>query len=237
MKFVVLILLSFICCASLRAAAPASAPANPDFEKKLADIDTRAGKIQDFTARFEQQKFTALLRKPLLSSGTIRVVGALVRWDTEKPEPSVLYSDGKELKMYYPKQKLLEVYPIDRRMADLVASPIPRLAILKEKFSFEPLPLEEATKDAPDLVEKPEMVAVRLRPTDAFLKEHVREVRVLLDGRSARMLCVTTVDADGDRTVMRFRDVRENAGVKPADVQLVVPADVKVSRPLEGVGN
>ena len=219
------------------APAPATQPAaDPALDAKLADIDARAAKIQDFTARFEQQKFTALLRKPLLSSGTIRTVGPYVRWDTEKPESTVLYSDGKELRMYYPGRKLLEVYPIDRRMADLVASPIPRLATLKGKFAVESLPPAEAKKDAPDLADLPDLLPIRLRPTDAFLKEHVREVRVLMDTKSARMLCVTTVDTDGDRTVIRFLDVKQNTGLKPADVQLAVPADVKVSKPLEGGG-
>src|SRR5688572_19689777 len=136
MKSVLLVLLTLLSSSLTASAAPAPAsqPAgDPALEAKLADIDARGAKIQDFTARFEQQKFTALLRKPLLSSGTIRTVGQFVRWDTEKPEPTVLYSDGKEIRMYYPNRKLLEVYPIDRRMADLVASPVPRLATLKDK--------------------------------------------------------------------------------------------------------
>jgi outer membrane lipoprotein-sorting protein len=117
-------------------------------------------------------------------------------------------------------------------MADLVASPIPRLATLKQQFTFEPLDAATAKRDAPDLADQPDVVPLRLKPTEAFLKEHVREVRVLLDSKSARMLCVTTIDADGDRTVMRFSDVKINTGLKPADVQLNVPADVKVSRPM-----
>jgi outer membrane lipoprotein carrier protein len=218
-------------------AAPETTPAaDPALEAKLADIDARAAKIEDFSGRFEQQKFTALLRKPLISNGTIRKVGPLIRWDTEKPEPSVLFSDGKEFRLYYPKQKLLEVYSLGQRMADLVASPIPRLQTLKGQFSIEPLDAATAKRDAPDLAGQPDVVPVRLRPTEAFLKEHVREVRVLLDAKSARMLCVTTVDADGDRTVMRFTDVKINTGLKPADVQLNVPGDVKVSRPMGDKG-
>src|SRR5438067_2441003 len=123
------------------ASAPTSAPAatapavaNPALAARLADIDARAGKIKDFTARFEQKKFTTLLKKPLVSSGTIRVVGPVVRWDTDKPDPAVLYSDGREFRMYYPRQKSLEVYPIDRRMADLAASPLPRLTSLRDHF-------------------------------------------------------------------------------------------------------
>ena len=219
-------------------AAPASAPAttaptDPALAAKLADIDARAGKIKDFTARFEQKKFTALLKKPLVSSGTIRVAGPVVRWDTDKPDPAVLYSDGREFRMYYPKQKSLEVYPIDRRMAELAASPLPRLTSLRDHFTFEAMPAREAAGDFPELANTPGVVALRLKPTEAFLKEHVSEVRVLLDARSATMLAVQTVDADGDRTSIRFTDVKLDAGLDPAALALTVPADTKVSRPLD----
>ena len=223
-------------------ARPATAPTStavatdPALEAKLADIDTRADKIQDFTANFEQKKYTALLRKPLLSGGVVRVQGAIVRWDTARPEPQVLFSDSKEVRMYYPKQKLLEIYPIDERMSDLAASPLPRLGTLRHSFAIERIPFAEIKVDAPDLVDGPDQVPLRLKPVNAFLKEHVREVRVLLDARTATMLCVTTVDSDGDRTVIRFNDVRLNTGLKPADVQLTAPADVKISHPLEAAG-
>jgi outer membrane lipoprotein-sorting protein len=228
--------------AVLAIAAPASAPAtapavaDPALAAKLVDIDARAGKIKDFTAQFEQKKFTALLKRPLVSSGTIRVVGPVVRWDTDKPDPAVLYSDGREVRMYYPKQKSLEVYAFDRRMADLARSPLPRLANLHDHFSFEPMAVREAAGDFPDLAEAPGAVALRLKPTDAFMKEHVDEVRVLLDARSATMLCVQTIDADGDRTAIRFADVKLDTGLDPSALALKVPADTKVSRPLDAAG-
>lgn len=218
---------------SLPAAADVPAKPDPALEAKLADIDTRAGKIQDYTARFEQQKYTALLRKPLVSSGVVKVLGPVVRWDTEKPDPAVLHADGAEVKLYYPKQKLVEVYPIDKRMTDLAASPLPRLATLRQHFSFEPMQPAAMKADAGALADGDDRVAVRLRPTGDFLKQHLSEVRVLLDVKSAFMLCVVTVDKEGDRTVIRFSDARLNSGLKPADVAFTPPADARVSRPLD----
>jgi hypothetical protein len=52
------------------------------------------------TVHTAQQKFTALLRKPLASSGVVRLKGAVSRWDTRRPEPAVLHADGRELRMY-----------------------------------------------------------------------------------------------------------------------------------------
>jgi outer membrane lipoprotein-sorting protein len=117
------VLFGLLLMASPAGAAPATQPIDAAFDAKLQDIDARAAQVQDYTAHFEQHKYTALLRKPLISSGTVRKLGPVDRWDTEKPEPAVLHADGKEVKLYYPKQNLVEVYPIDKRMADLAASP------------------------------------------------------------------------------------------------------------------
>lgn len=214
--------------------APALDPAT---EAKLVDIDARAGKIRDYAARFEQRKYTALLRKPLVSGGRVRSVGTVVRWDTETPEPSVLLVEGTEIRTYYPKQKLVEVFPLDRRMADLVASPVPRLASLRQSFAFAPADPAAIRKEVADLPPSSgDEVAVRLVPTSDFLRRHVREVRVLLDAKSALMLCVVTVDADGDRTVVRVIDPKVNAGSAAADLALAVPPGTRVSKPMERAG-
>lgn len=225
-------------------AAPATAPSvtatgrdsatlDAATEAALKDLDAKAGRIQDYTARFEQLKYTALLRKPLVSKGIVRVLGANVRWDTEVPDPAVLHADGQQVSLYYPKQKLVEVYPIDKRMSDLAASPLPRLDVLRKSFSFHPLSLGSLKADAGPLVDGPEKLALKLTPTDDFLKQHLSEVRVLLDQKSAFMLCVVTVDKEGDRTVIRFSDAQLNTGLKPQDVAFAPPADAKVSRPLD----
>lgn len=217
------------------AAAALGAPSDPDLEARLNDVDRRAVQVQDFTARFEQTRHTALLKKPLVSHGLVRMKGSTVRWDTEAPEPAVLHSDGREIKMFYPRQKSLEIYPIDRKLTDLAASPLPRLAALRGHFAIEPieLPREPASGEhRRDHAEVGKQLAVRLTPTDDFLKEHVDSVVVVLDVRGAYVRRVEMNDADGDRTLIRFVDVRLNTGLKDADVGLTVPPGTKVSRPL-----
>ena len=203
----------------------------PALRAKLDDIDRRAAAVSDLSGRFRQEKFTALLKKPLVSSGRVRTKGAVVRWDTETPEPAVLHADGREIRMYYPKQSVVEVYPIDRRLAELAASPLPRLAALRQHFSIEQLTSDQQPQAERD---DPNRLALRLVPTDEFLGEHVDEVRVTLDVAAAGVVRVEMDDADGDRTVIRFLDVKTNTGIKPADLELVLPAGTKVSRPLEG---
>lgn len=198
----------------------------------LEDVDRRAGRAADLAGRFRQEKHTALLKKPLVSAGRIRMKGPVVRWDTESPEPAVLYSDGREIRMYYPRQLTVEVYPIDRRLSDLAASPLPRLAILRQHFKIEALPRKDVVKTEQD---QTSLVHLRLTPIDALLAEHVEEVHVTLDVHTACVTRVEMFDTDGDRTVIQFTDVKTNTGIKDADLDLALPAGTKVSRPLDGV--
>ena len=210
----------------------ASAAADPKFDALLKDIDQRAGRAADLVGRFTQEKHTALLRKPLVSSGRIRMKGSVVRWDTEQPEPAVLFSDGREIRLYYPKQSVVEVYPIDRRLSDMAASPLPRLDALRQHFRIEALPADRVPADERGDANR---LWLRLVPHDEHLAQHVDEVRVTLDVAAAYVVRVEMDDADGDRTVIRFADVKTNTGLKDSELYLTLPAGTKVSRPLDGV--
>src|SRR4051812_41087952 len=221
-----------VACLTCFTAAAASVAARAEAAKPapgLDAIDRRAGQTADLSGHFRQEKHTALLKKPLISAGRIRMKGPVVRWDTEQPEPAVLHSDGREIRMYYPRQSVVEVYPIDRRLSDLAASPLPRLAALREHFRIEPL----SPKDAGGTPRDPaSAIEIRLVPTDKILAEYVDEVRVTLDVPSASVTRVEMFDADGDTTVIQFSDVKTNAGIKDSDLELTLPAGTKVSRPL-----
>ena len=207
---------------------PSTRPQDPALKKQLEQIDARALKIKDFTADFRQEKFTALLKKPLVSSGQVRVAGPIIRWDTRQPDPAVLLSDGREVRMYYPGQKLLEIYPIDQRLGDLAASPLPRLKTLREHFEID---RSQGKSFKPP--KGRQVLALRLTPREQALREHVEGVDVLLDVEAAHILELEITDSDGDRTHVTFSAVRTDTGVRPADLELAVPAGTTVSRPLD----
>ena len=204
---------------------------DPALWKRMLDIDLRAGKISSLTANFEQKKYTALLKKPLISSGTIRIKGSTMRWDTQQPQKSVLLVNEHEVRIFYPSPPpgILEIYTVDQRMAELAASPLPRLAVLKQKFSFQPI----ATKELDESVDPNKFLAFSMKPSDPSLAQHIQEVRVLLDESAAYIVKAEMTDADGDRTLLRFTDVKVN--VDAGDLDLKIPAGAKVTRPLEGL--
>lgn len=212
---------------------PGDAPAgvNPQLWAQMVAIDARSSRITSMVAHFQQEKFTALMRKPIVSSGTVRIKGSMMRWDTTEPYPSTMLFGDREAKIFYPKPApgTLEVYSLDQRMAEMAASPLPRLKVLKEAFAFAQIPIHEM--DANSKEER--FLALRMTPREQALKEHVQEVRVLLDANAGYIVRAEMTDADGDRTVLHFSQIKLN--VDPGKLELTVPAGTKVVHPLEGL--
>ncbi|HEY7118758.1 MAG TPA: outer membrane lipoprotein carrier protein LolA [Tepidisphaeraceae bacterium] len=227
-------ILAFALALALCALPGRAADRPPGVDEKLwsllVQIDARSAKVKDLTADFTQEKFTPLLKKPLLSTGTIRIKGPTSLWNTRQPEPTILRVDEKSIKLLYPRQKVLEVYATDQRMGALAASPFPRLDVLSKHFTFEQIP----TKDLGVQTTDGSHIALRMRPTDAQLKEHIDEVSVLLEVATGYVKKAQTIDPDGDRIVLSFANIRANTGLSDADLALDVPPGVSVTHPLEG---
>ena len=64
-----------------------------DIDPLLRGLDERSGVIQDVVADFEQHKYTSLLDEPIVSSGRVSLTRHRSRWDTDKPERSVIQRD------------------------------------------------------------------------------------------------------------------------------------------------
>jgi outer membrane lipoprotein-sorting protein len=234
MKFLIHALAANLLLAwSANSFAQTTQPDDPELQNQLTQIDQKAALVKSVSASFKQEKFTEMLKEPLVSKGTVRAAAAQVRWDTATPEPSVLYVDADELRMYYPSEKSEEIYPIDRKISSILASPLPRLSVIRENFKIE----RAQGDDLKSMSTRPSELALRLTPTQDSLKQHVHQVIVILDTNSGLADAVQTEDSDGDRTVISFSDVKLNADLKPGDLNLVVPAGTSVSHPLEGTSH
>jgi outer membrane lipoprotein-sorting protein len=209
--------------------APAVAPVRDEaLSRELEELDARGAKVEDLTAEFEQEKFTAILKKPLVSSGRVLVKGGRTRWDTTRPRKSVLVIDEQELKLYDPEAGTLEIYPVAGGLSRMTASPVPRLSAVREQFTIERM--DPAELD--DRATVTSALALRLTPTDPEVKEHVTGVRVLIDRETGCASVVEVTDADGDRTVIRFKKLQLNTGLEEDKLELQVPPGTTISRPL-----
>ncbi len=230
--------IAFLAAPQLRANdADSTATIDPVLLKELTEIDARLAKIEDLQAAFTQEKRVALLKKPLISKGTVLVKGQHVRWEVTDPSPSTTLTTPGEIRIHYPKQKLVEVYKVDERMAAVVASPLPRLEVLRKHFKIERAAEPKAGHDEPTKEDGKEATLLRLRltPLKEELSKHIARVDVVIDREQAIAKRIEIVDADGDRTAITFDGLQTNKGVKDERFKLDLPAGTRVVRPLEAV--
>ena len=108
MRAFVFAVLAFIALASIARTAPLS---EADLENLLAGIRQNRSTQADF----QEQRVIRLMKKPILSSGTIWFQPPnKFRREVKGNSPSVTVSDGRELWIYYPNFKSAERYPLGK---------------------------------------------------------------------------------------------------------------------------
>jgi outer membrane lipoprotein-sorting protein len=220
---------SVVAATSATAPSATSAPtASPQFLAQLHEINAKGLAIKDLRADFVQAKQSALLRKPLVSRGHVLAKGDTSMWQTDGPEPTQMTCNPRQLRLYYPDRHVVEEYPIASRLGMLAASPLPSLDVIQQNFKV----LPDAGDGLPAPTGASGLVAVRMTPATDDVGRYVDHARVLLDPQRGLVLVFEMVDPDGERTVIRFSNVQTDAGITDADVQLHLPTDVKVERPL-----
>ena len=215
---------------------PGSQPVTPeasrgsaeDLDARLNTLDARIGAVHALRATFVQQKHTPLLKKPMESSGTVRVKGERTRWDTVEPSPSTMTTDATELRIYFPEQRVVEVYDLAGDIRELSGSPLPKLAAIRASFDLKLLKASELGADDADR----SLVAMELVPRVATFEEHITSIRVLLDERIPAVRRIEVVDIDGERTDISFHDIETNPTIEDHEVALEVPAGVRTVHPL-----
>lgn len=189
-----------------------------DLQQDLDALDRRASQIEAVEARFTERRTTALLRAPMESSGTIRAVAGVIRWDTTAPRRSTTVITESEVRIFYPQDPLLEVWELASRVGQLASSPIPQIAALRDLCHIAPGR------------GKPGMVALRLTPLDPDAQEHIDHIDLAIDRSTAIVMRVEIAMVDGDRTEIVLERVRVNTGISKSDLELDIPAGTPVVR-------
>ncbi len=213
------------------AASHETTDTDPALLAEVQQLAELTAELKDLDAHFRQEKMTALLKKPLVSTGRVLIIGDRSRWDTDKPYHSVTLIDASTLRIYDPEAKVLEVYPLDGRMREMMLSPMPRVQELAERFVIRRIDshkAQDAETDAEDLL------SVSLTPKDETLAQHVQEIVVRIDRKTGLAAEVSWTDADHEQTRLIFLKAKANTGLKPDAVELTVPDDVTVSYPMGG---
>lgn len=208
--------------AALLAAQGALAVAGPDpaatavpspAEALARRIEERHRGVADFTARFVQTYRSGVLGREVTERGTVAVKppGRML-WEYREPERKTFVSDGKTFYFYVPadRQVVVREQAGDRGLLGRLLSGNGQMLAQ----------FDAALEAAPS-------GRTRLRLTPRNPDPDVDRVYIEPDGRD-RIQSLEIVDAQGNRSVFRFDDIRENVGLPDRLFRFEVPKGVEV---------
>ena len=204
----------------LRAAAPLTQPERAELLQRL---EATHAKFPSFQAVFSEQRTSHLLKKPILSTGSIAFqIPNKFRRELTGSNPSLTVSNGKELWIYYPNFLEAEQYTLGKRAIfdDALAALTAGLnfAHVEEFYQL------DATPEADGGYQ------IMLTPKRSNLKRIVAQLSVFLD----KNLDVRRTDLTlpkGDQIVTTYTAQRREP-VPAATFEFTPPAGANVTRPL-----
>jgi outer membrane lipoprotein-sorting protein len=179
-----------------------------DEEKALvAKLQQERAQTPAITAGFTEEKTTRLLKKPIVSSGTLAFQAPnRFRRDLTGNSPSTTVCNGQELWIYYPTMQAAEKYTLGLNFQDVER--FFRVSAFREGSNYR----------------------VTLTPKSGGLKRILTNLTVWLDGDGM----IQKTDASlpkGDRVTTTYRNVRA-AKHTDGKFEFAPPAGVNVSTPL-----
>lgn len=229
-RYVLIFSVSFAAlCWAVTKAGDESQPPSADFKTRLEAVDRLAASINDLTSRFVEQKHTALLKRPMVSKGRVRIKGTHTLWETVEPHRTTTLVDAKRVRIHYPRRRVVEVYPIDDQLRQLFVSPVPRWSPLQDHFSIESVPAGDVRDEYRD---EERFLPIRLTPKDDSLRRYVGRVDVVIDTTTGCAVRVDMIDGDGERTTITFSETKINSGLDDRYFDLAPPEGTQIVYPL-----
>jgi outer membrane lipoprotein-sorting protein len=222
------------CLTALRFSLTEDQPAGGKLAVFLEGMEKKASSVKDLTARFTQEKKLKICTAPLVSEGVLFMKSGeegrrKIVWRTQKPEEILHIIDGGKLTVYFPALREAEEYDLSKARPEftrlLLAPQITKG--MTEDFDVEIL--QEPAGDQKDTV-------LGMTPKAALAKKYMAEVRLWVEPRDSNVWKFQYIEPNGDSTTISLQDIKLNTDLTDEVFGLKLPADVKVTRPLEQIG-
>lgn len=194
-----------------------------DSKEFIRKIDEKQRKIQTLTAQFTQRKETALMKEPLVSSGTVRFkrpTQIYLRY--EKPQSMEIAINGKSMRIYQTGKTYLEEYAlgpgkrVSRFMEPFISVFQKPLAELEERYSVTYGGMEGGR-----------LHRILLQPKEEKIQRILLRVELWADQESGAIERFTMMETNGDRLLLEFKNLKLNAPLADPDLTIQVPPSVK----------
>jgi len=195
----------------------ATAPAAPTLAEGLvARIEARRAHTKDLVAHFVQSYRSGLLGRELVESGVVSIKRpGRMRWEYQEPERKLFLSDGRSFYFYVPEDRQVIIQAQDDRQSLAARLLFGDGGLLDEFEASLDEPFEEGVLRL-HLVPRQESAELQGAYVDAEPSGVIRSI--LLE------------DIQGNRTLFRFDDLRENTGLPDRLFEFKIPSGVEVIR-------
>lgn len=197
---------------------PTAAQQTPPTASALAArIQARYDTVRDFTADFTQRETNALLPKPVVGRGEVKIKKpGRMRWSYTTGDKSQFVSDGTMFYAYFPQDRYVERWPLPAEgeaSTDLLF--LAGRGNLTRDFEAS-LPADQPA-DEWHLLLKP-------RTQQANFETLTLQV----DRATLALRGLVATDEQGGTREFRFTNLRENRGLTDRDFEFVMPRGVEV---------
>jgi outer membrane lipoprotein-sorting protein len=195
----------------------------------LERFDRAQSEVQTLEAEFRETRDDGLFADPLVLAGQLFIKRPdRVLWVYSDPEPRYFLLEGRILTAWYPEQGIAERQDIRR-----YGRRLQRMVGLGES-SEDLVRNNEVT-----LLTRSEIAGARellLVPRNRRLREHLPEVRLWLDDKTALPVQVRYLHASGDVVTIRLLDARHNEPISEQALRLPIPPGTVVREELSSLG-
>jgi len=201
---------------ALAAVALLGSAAGPEpADSVLAALQARYEGIADLRADFVQEAHVASIDKFDRSSGRVVMQRpGRMRWEYSTPEKRVIVVDEGMLRVYTPSDSQLQVLPVSGAFSSMALGFLLGDGDLRQSFIGERL--DAGSRDE---------IGIRLRPREDSAFERLE---LWLAKDSHQVVESIVFDLFGNRTSVRFAEIRENVGVDDGVFEIEVPEGTEI---------
>jgi outer membrane lipoprotein carrier protein len=210
-------LLAAVVLAASAVAAPGQQPAPPSATEIAAQVQQKYDRVRDFSADFEHEAESGVLRKTLIERGSLLVKKpGKMRWTYKSPEQKVFVSDGAKMYMHTPADNQVIVSPVSAEDQATTA-----VLFLSGKGNL--------TRDfTVTLIEGAPAGSYALKLQPKHAERDYDWLQLLVDRSTYQIQGLTAADKQGTTSTFTFTNFKENVAPPDKTFQFTIPRGADV---------
>lgn len=189
--------------------------ANNSEQTIVNKIQKKYQSVRTFQAEFEQKSFVKMINRTEIAQGNVQIKKpGKMKWVYNDPDPQVLISNQKNLWFYTPEDKQATKMPIE----SIYSSNTPALFLAGQGVLTNIFNVTE-------VVAGENIYTATLFPKEA--KNDLNHLIIRVNKNSYQIIGITVYDELGNKTQIKFRNIRINEQIAESTFDFIVPAGVE----------